>query len=64
MGLGDFWGGGLGLDLPSSRGVGAEGFDNFSASLTKRATLWLHKRLRGSYVGYFSRVLKLNWSSE
>ena len=37
MGLGDFWGGGLGLDLPSSGGVGAKGFDNFSASLTKRA---------------------------
>ena len=30
MGLGNFWGGGLGLDLPSSRGVGAEGFNDFS----------------------------------
>ena len=31
MGLGDFWGGWPGLDLPSGGGVGAEGFGDFSA---------------------------------
>ena len=30
MGLGDFWGGGPGLDLPSGVGVEAEGFGDFS----------------------------------
>ena len=53
MGLGDFWGGGLGLDLPSSGGVGAEGFNNFSDFIDGKGDAMVAQTVAKELCGLF-----------
>ena len=53
MGLGDFWGGGLGLDLPSSGGVGAEGFNNFSDFIDGKGNTMVAQTVAKELYGLF-----------